>query len=70
MFTHVSTSLNSGVRITSVATGVSNQPPVMEELGEFQHGTVTGSHLCIRSVREISSLLNIAQSAVSGFITK
>ena len=41
-----------------------------QELSEFQRGTVIGCHLCNKSSREISSLLNIPQSTVSGIITK
>uniref|UniRef100_A0A3Q3JJG9 Uncharacterized protein n=1 Tax=Monopterus albus TaxID=43700 RepID=A0A3Q3JJG9_MONAL len=40
-----------------------------QELSELQRGTVIGCHLC-NSSREISSLLNIPQSTVSGIITK
>uniref|UniRef100_A0AAR2LST3 Uncharacterized protein n=1 Tax=Pygocentrus nattereri TaxID=42514 RepID=A0AAR2LST3_PYGNA len=39
------------------------------ELSEFQRGTVIGRHLCSKSSREISSLLNIPQSNVSGIIS-
>ncbi|KAL0168267.1 hypothetical protein M9458_036489, partial [Cirrhinus mrigala] len=35
---------------------------------EFQRGTVIGRHLCNKSSREISSLLNIPQSTVSCII--
>ena len=41
-----------------------------QDLSEFQRGTVIGCHLCNKSSREISSLLNIPQSTVSGIITK
>ncbi|CAI9550507.1 unnamed protein product [Staurois parvus] len=41
-----------------------------QELSEFKHGTVIGCHLCNKSIREISLLLNIPQSIVSGIITK
>ncbi|CAI9609222.1 unnamed protein product, partial [Staurois parvus] len=41
-----------------------------QELSEFKRGTVIGCHLCNMSIREISLLLNIPQSAVSGIITK
>ncbi|CAI9548356.1 unnamed protein product, partial [Staurois parvus] len=41
-----------------------------QELSEFKCGTVIGCHLCNKSIREISLLLNIPQSAVSGIITK
>ena len=41
-----------------------------QELSGFQRGTVIVPHLCNKSSREVSSLLNIPQSAVSGVITK
>ena len=41
-----------------------------QELSEFQCGTVIGCHLCNKFCREISSLLNIPQSSVSGIKTK
>ncbi|CAI9532541.1 unnamed protein product [Staurois parvus] len=41
-----------------------------QELSEFKHGTVIGCHLCNKSIREISLLLNIPRSTVSGIITK
>ncbi|CAI9542164.1 unnamed protein product [Staurois parvus] len=41
-----------------------------QKLSEFKHGTVIGCHLCNKSIREISLLLNIPQSTVSGIITK
>ncbi|MCJ8739737.1 hypothetical protein PDJAM_G00050590 [Pangasius djambal] len=41
-----------------------------QELSEFQRGTVIGCHLCNKSSRKISSLLNIPQSTVSFIITK
>ncbi|CAI9598938.1 unnamed protein product [Staurois parvus] len=41
-----------------------------QELSEFKHGTVIGCHLCNKSIREISLLLNILQSTASGIITK
>ncbi|CAI9566963.1 unnamed protein product [Staurois parvus] len=40
------------------------------ELSEFRRGTVIGCHLCNKSIREISLLLNIPRSTVSGIITK
>ncbi|KAL6461293.1 hypothetical protein MHYP_G00312590 [Metynnis hypsauchen] len=33
-----------------------------QELSEFQRGAVIGRHLCSKSSREISSLINIPQS--------
>ncbi|CAI9581178.1 unnamed protein product [Staurois parvus] len=41
-----------------------------QELSEFKRGTVIGCHLCNKSIHEISLLLNIPQSTVSGIITK
>ncbi|CAI9604463.1 unnamed protein product [Staurois parvus] len=41
-----------------------------QELSEYKHGTVIGCHLCNKSIREISLLLNIPRSTVSGIITK
>ncbi|CAI9604635.1 unnamed protein product [Staurois parvus] len=41
-----------------------------QELNEFKHDTVIGCHLCNKSIRDISLLLNITQPTVSGFITK
>ncbi|CAI9574332.1 unnamed protein product [Staurois parvus] len=41
-----------------------------QELSEFKRGSVIGCHLCNKYIREISLLLNIPQSTVSGIITK
>ncbi|CAI9592812.1 unnamed protein product [Staurois parvus] len=41
-----------------------------QELSEVKSGTVIGCHLCNKSIREISLLLNIPWSTVSGIITK
>ncbi|CAI9594330.1 unnamed protein product, partial [Staurois parvus] len=43
-------------------------PP--QELSEFKRGTVIGYHQCNKYILEISLLLNIPQSIVSGIITK
>ncbi|CAI9563504.1 unnamed protein product, partial [Staurois parvus] len=40
-----------------------------QQLSEFKHGTVIGCHLCNKSIPEISLILNIPQSTVSGIIT-
>ncbi|CAI9615743.1 unnamed protein product [Staurois parvus] len=40
-----------------------------QELSEFKRGTVIGCHLCNKSSREISLLLNIPRLTVSGIIT-
>ncbi|CAI9542730.1 unnamed protein product [Staurois parvus] len=41
-----------------------------QELNEFKRGTVIGCHLFNKSIRDISLLLNIPHSTVSGIITK
>ncbi|CAI9597625.1 unnamed protein product [Staurois parvus] len=41
-----------------------------QELSEFKRGTMIGCHLCNKSICEISFLLNIPQSTVSGIIRK
>ncbi|CAI9580016.1 unnamed protein product, partial [Staurois parvus] len=41
-----------------------------QELSKFERGTVIGCHLCNKSIREISLLLNIPHSTVSGIIIK
>ncbi|CAI9574860.1 unnamed protein product [Staurois parvus] len=41
-----------------------------QELSEFKRGTLKGCHLCNKSIHEISLLLNIPRSTVSGIITK
>ncbi|CAI9602006.1 unnamed protein product [Staurois parvus] len=39
-----------------------------QEFTEFKRGTVIGCHLCNKSIHEISLLLNIPRSTVSGII--
>ncbi|CAI9548044.1 unnamed protein product [Staurois parvus] len=41
-----------------------------QELSEFKRGTVIGCHLCNKSIRDISLLLNIPWTTVGGIITK
>ncbi|CAI9570653.1 unnamed protein product [Staurois parvus] len=41
-----------------------------QELSEFKRGTVIGCHFRNKSIREISLLLYIPRSVVSGIITK
>ena len=54
----------------TVSTNICERMGRSQELSAFQRGTVIGCHLCNKSSREISSLLNIPQSTVSGIITK
>ncbi|CAI9537655.1 unnamed protein product [Staurois parvus] len=39
-----------------------------QELSEFKRGPVIGCHLCNKSIRDISLLINIPRSTVSGII--
>uniref|UniRef100_A0A3Q4ARM2 tRNA-binding domain-containing protein n=1 Tax=Mola mola TaxID=94237 RepID=A0A3Q4ARM2_MOLML len=41
-----------------------------EELSDFQRGTVVGCYMCKKSVREISTLLDLPRSTVSSIILK
>ncbi|CAI9599055.1 unnamed protein product [Staurois parvus] len=41
-----------------------------QKLSEFKHGIMIGCHLCNKSIREISLLLNIPRSTVCGIIRK
>ncbi|CAI9583289.1 unnamed protein product [Staurois parvus] len=41
-----------------------------QELSEFKRGTVIGWHLCNKSILDISLLLTIPRSTVSGIIRK
>nr|XP_046272014.1 uncharacterized protein LOC124073656 isoform X2 [Scatophagus argus] len=41
-----------------------------KELSDFQRGTVVGCHMCKKSTREISALLNLPQSTVSNVILR
>ncbi|CAI9578502.1 unnamed protein product [Staurois parvus] len=54
----------------TASTNICERMGCSQELSEFQRGTVIGCHLCNKSICEISLLLNIPQSAVSGIITK
>jgi len=53
-----------------VSTNICERMGRSQELSEFQRGIMIGCPLCIKSSHEISSLLNILQSTVSGIITK
>ncbi|CAI9605695.1 unnamed protein product, partial [Staurois parvus] len=54
----------------TASTNICVRMGLSQELNEFKHGTVIGCHLCNKSIHEISLLLNIPQSSVSGIITK
>ncbi|CAI9570571.1 unnamed protein product [Staurois parvus] len=52
------------------STNICERMGRFQEISEFKHGTVIGCHLCNKSIREISLLLNIPRSTVNGIITK
>ncbi|CAI9535166.1 unnamed protein product [Staurois parvus] len=54
----------------TASTNICERMGRSRELSEFKRGTVIGCHLCNKSICEISLLLNIPQSTVSGVITK
>ncbi|CAI9552924.1 unnamed protein product, partial [Staurois parvus] len=54
----------------TASTNICERMGRSQELSEFKRGTVIGCHLCNKSIREISFLLNIPWSSVSGIITK
>ncbi|CAI9555126.1 unnamed protein product [Staurois parvus] len=41
-----------------------------QELSKFKRGTVISCHLCDKSIHELSLLLNITRSPVSGIVQK
>ncbi|CAI9546754.1 unnamed protein product, partial [Staurois parvus] len=54
----------------TASTNICERMGRSQELSEFKRGTVIGCHLCNKSILEISLLLNIPRSTVSGIITK
>ncbi|CAI9603219.1 unnamed protein product, partial [Staurois parvus] len=59
-----------GHRHTDASTNICERMGRSQELSDSKRGTVIGCHLCNKSVRDISWLLNIPWSTVSGIITK
>ncbi|CAI9560272.1 unnamed protein product [Staurois parvus] len=49
----------------TASTNICERMGRSQELSEFKCGTMIGCHLCNRSIREISLLLNILRSTVS-----
>ncbi|CAI9543075.1 unnamed protein product [Staurois parvus] len=60
--------MTTGMQIAS--TNICERMGCTQEHREFKCGTVIGCHLCNKSICEISLLLNIPQSTVSGIITQ
>ncbi|CAI9543891.1 unnamed protein product, partial [Staurois parvus] len=54
----------------TASTNICERMGRSQELSDSKRGTVIGCHLCNKSIPEISLLLNIPQSTVSGIITK
>ncbi|CAI9617016.1 unnamed protein product [Staurois parvus] len=54
----------------TASTNICERMGCSEKLSEFKNVTVIGCHLCNKSIREISLLLKIPRSTVSGIITK
>ncbi|CAI9610709.1 unnamed protein product, partial [Staurois parvus] len=54
----------------TASTNICERMGRSQELSKLKSGTVIGCHLCNKSIREISLLLNIPRSTVSGIITK
>ncbi|CAI9624372.1 unnamed protein product, partial [Staurois parvus] len=56
--------------VQTASTNICERMGRSQELSEFKHGTMIGCHLCNKSICDISLLLNIPRSTVSGIITK
>ncbi|CAI9599904.1 unnamed protein product [Staurois parvus] len=56
--------------VQTASTNTCERTGRSRELSEFKRGTVIGCYLCNKSICDISLLLNIPRSTVSGVITK
>ncbi|CAI9622556.1 unnamed protein product, partial [Staurois parvus] len=54
----------------TASTSICERMGRSQEFRQFKRGTVIGCHLCNKSICEISLILNIPLSTVSGIITK
>ncbi|CAI9547737.1 unnamed protein product [Staurois parvus] len=54
----------------TASTNICERKDRSQQLSEFKCSTVIGCHQCNKSIHEISLLLNIPRSTVSGIITK
>ncbi|CAI9534579.1 unnamed protein product, partial [Staurois parvus] len=54
----------------TASTNICERMGCSQDLSEFKLGTVIGCHLCNKSICEISLILNIPRSTISGIITK
>ncbi|CAI9545669.1 unnamed protein product, partial [Staurois parvus] len=50
----------------TASTNICERMGRSQELSEFKRGTVIGCHLCNKSIRDISWLINIPRSTVGG----
>ncbi|CAI9572699.1 unnamed protein product, partial [Staurois parvus] len=62
--------LHGHLGMQTASTNICERMGRSQELSEFKRGTVIGCHLCNKSIREISLILNIPRSTVSGIITE
>ncbi|CAI9578145.1 unnamed protein product, partial [Staurois parvus] len=58
------------LEMQTVSTNICKRLGCSQELSEFRRRAVISCHLCNKSICEISLLLNIPLSTVSGIITK
>ncbi|CAI9535651.1 unnamed protein product, partial [Staurois parvus] len=61
---------SSTLAMQTASTNICERMGRSQELSDSKRGPVIGCHLCNKSIRDISWLLNIPQSTVSGIITK
>ncbi|CAI9575904.1 unnamed protein product [Staurois parvus] len=54
----------------TASTNICERMGRSQELSDSKRGTVIGCHLCNKCIRDISLLLNIPRSTISGIITK
>ncbi|CAI9593815.1 unnamed protein product [Staurois parvus] len=54
----------------TTSTNICERMGHSQELSKFKRATMIGCHLCNKFIHEISLLLNIPRSTVSGIITK
>ena len=62
--------IKSSTQPCNPQTNIGSGMGYIEELSDFQRGTVTGCHLSNKSVHQISALLELPQSTVSVVIMK
>ncbi|CAI9623534.1 unnamed protein product [Staurois parvus] len=61
---------NHHLGMQTASTNIGERMGRSQELSDSKRGPAIGCHLCNKSIRDISWLLNIPRSTVSGIITK